>query len=232
MRTLALISLSMVALGLTSASFGEESAKLKTVYRGKLPWGKDFSVKIYLPEDWNDPGHFSELNIFKGQLRVFTLKAMSGEKISQSVDKFPAGTKSLGEYMKVVPLTKDHQEKALFLSNWVGGSDDNEIIILGIDHKSNVYLSFKESVHLAKIADFDGDGKYDLLKKGGRGEPSRGRSYDPYLVYKQVVRDGVIAFVLDEELSKKWSAQNQFEWHGPEYNEKLDVDEHGKIIKK
>jgi hypothetical protein len=85
-----------------------------------------------------------------------------------------------------------------------------------------------------KLEDFDHDGLFDFLKSGGAGEPTgpdRG-SYDPYLVYRQKREGKIIRFEIDEALSKKYSQSAGFEWHGPKYNEKIQVHpKTGKTVK-
>tara|TARA_B100000749_G_scaffold122825_1_gene93787 strand:- start:27289 stop:27993 length:705 start_codon:yes stop_codon:yes gene_type:complete len=84
-------------------------------------------------------------------------------------------------------------------------------------------------VHFSKeidgyFEDYNKDGLTDIVKIGGRGEPqSGGTSYDPYLVYKQTNADK-IDFEIDEDLSKKLSRENNYEWHGPKYDESVVVD--------
>jgi len=82
------------------------------------------------------------------------------------------------------------------------------------------------------FSDRNGDGLLDITKEGGRGEPSgKGNAYDPYLVYVQSKIDGGLKFYLDESLSMKLSKENNFEWHGKTYNEKLLVNDKGQVVR-
>jgi hypothetical protein len=80
--------------------------------------------------------------------------------------------------------------------------------------------------------DYDGDGTFDILSLGGRGEPRTANqfSYDPFLIYKGVKGSNGTEFKLDEKLSQKWSLENKFEWHGSSYSESIIVDRNGKMI--
>ena len=229
------LSFLMLAVSIFFQSAHADSEKMKSIFTGKLSWAGNYSVHLELPEGWNDPGEFSHLTILKDKTVVFELKDLQAERMSSSRAD-PAGTKDLGghnkmgELLKMIPLDKKHKVWALALSDWIGGSSDNNFILLAKDDSSDIYQAFKESITIAKIADYNGDGKLDVLKQGGRGEPSYGFSYDPYLVYKQTLKNGRIVFEIDDQLSQKWSAENHFEWHGNHYDERLNVDKDGKIM--
>ncbi|MGZ3790115.1 MAG: hypothetical protein ACXVLQ_16385 [Bacteriovorax sp.] len=210
--------------------FGKE--KIKTVYFGKLPLGS-LQVKLEVQEDWNDPGEFTSLKIIKGNEVIFSIANLQGSKL-KSVLAFPAGTKSLGQYLKTIPVStkSDNAQYFLAFSNWVGGSSDDEFVLLKMSGNNKPKEVFHQSIEVASIKDYNGDGLLDILKTGGRGEPvaNNNFSYDPYLVYLQIANSNSTEFKIDENLSKSWSLENKFEWHGSKYEEKIRVDKNGKVM--
>lgn len=70
------------------------------------------------------------------------------------------------------------------------------------------------------------------MKEGGKGEPvGTSKSYDPYLVYIQKRAGDRIDFKLDEQLSAEYSKKNGYGWHGSNYDEKIQIDDKGNVVK-
>jgi hypothetical protein len=203
---------------------------MKEVYSGKIPVSGSYGIKLEVPKDWTDPGDYTKATITFDGKTLFSLKDLQASSLV-NVGEFPSGTKSMGKYLKVFPAgVKSKSQFILALSNWIGGSGDDELILVSLK-ENTAKLSFRESTKIAAIKDFDGDGYFDLLKTGGRGEPTaeNNYSYDPFLVYLQVQSGNKIKFKLDEALSKKWSEENNFHWHGMKYDEKIRVDKSGNM---
>lgn len=157
-------------------------------------------------------------------MKICSLKDRCGRQIKE---RGPSVV-SEGKWVKAVKLGSNPKDVYLYFleepSNYLF-----QTLLLTTDEKMSVAFSGKIS---GKFQDFDGDGQIDLLKVGGRREPTGAAfSYDPYLVYLQTKRDGKLDFKLDEVRSKEFSAANQFEWHGPKYDAAIRVNARGAIVK-
>jgi hypothetical protein len=220
----------MIIALVSQNSFAKE--KMKTVYQGKLPLG-NLQVKLEIPVVWNDPGEYTSLKIIKNHKVIFSKVNLQASKL-KNVHEFPAKTQSLGQYLKIFPASKKAGNTQYFLafSNWVGGSSDDALILLKITSNSTPKEVFNQAITVTAIKDYNRDDLLDILKEGGRGEPIEVNnfSYDPYLVYSQINNKDSTEFKIDESLSRDWSLENKFEWHGPKYGEKTRVDKNGKLI--
>lgn len=215
---------------LCSFSFlGTAQAKLEQVYEGTLPWGdRKITAELEVPKPWDQQGAYTTLTLSENGKKIFSLKNLHAGKIS-SVGSFPEATESYGEYLKMIPLDSKATVRGLVLANWVGGAQQDQFIIIVMDDKGVPYTALRKSLYISTLKDYDDDGKIDILVHGGSGEPvGEGLfSYDPYLVYKQKNKANKVTFEIDEGLSKKWSQENHYEWHGSKYSEKILVNEKG-----
>ncbi|MCB0415819.1 MAG: hypothetical protein KDD50_15885, partial [Bdellovibrionales bacterium] len=141
------------------------------VYSGKIPTGNGYTIKLEIPKDWDDPGAYTKVTLYQKGKSVFSLNELQASDL-KNVDNFPENTKNIGKYLKTFPLSfKSRSQHVLAMSNWMGGSSDDELILVSLfNHTPKVI--FQKSVKVLFIKDFDGDGYYDILKAGGRGEPN------------------------------------------------------------
>ncbi|MGZ3694401.1 MAG: hypothetical protein ACXWQO_09470 [Bdellovibrionota bacterium] len=226
----------IISMLLSALALGSVPVKMDKVFEGKIPWKGNYSVRLELPSNWyGDPGDFTRLIISEKGKTLLNLgdnNSVQAEAI-KSVVSLPKGAKKLGKFLTVIPSAPKGGESLLGFDEWMGGSSSNQLNLIGKNSAGDVSLVFQAILQKGEIRDYDGDGKFDILSRGGMGEPTgKSASYDPFLVYRQMEKDGVITFKKDEELSKKWSAENTFEWHGIKYDSDLRVDEHGKLISK
>ncbi len=220
----------LILITIYQNSIAEES--MKEVYFGKTPGLKNYDVRLQIPKGWDEQGDYTKITIYKKGKSVFELTDLQATSLN-NVDKFPKQTKNMGKYLKIFPvgLKAPNSQILLAFSNWRGGSAPDELILINFS-KDVPKKIFQESIKLTAIEDFDKDGYYDLLKLGGRGEPTgeNNFSYDPFLIYRQIRIGDEIEFKVDEELSKKWSSKNSFYWHGLKYNDKIRVDKKGELV--
>lgn len=180
-----------------------------------------FVVRFYGPAEFCEYDSFS---IEKNGKKVFSLKDRCGRQIKERGPSVVAE----GKWVKAVKLGSHSSDIYLhFLeepTNYVF-----QTLLLTTDEKISVAFSGKIS---GEFQDFNGDGQLDLVKQGGRGEPTGAAfSYDPYLVYLQTKKAGKVDFKLNEVRSKEFSTANQFEWHGTKYDATIRVDARGTIVK-
>jgi hypothetical protein len=226
----------IISLLLMQLAFAAEPMKLNKVFEGRLPWKGNYTVKLELPAGWNgDPGDFTRMTISTKGKPDFVLgdkEGLQGQSIRE-VRILPKGTTKLGKFLQMIPSAAKGSTKFLGFDQWRGGSNNDLLYLIGLNNSGEIYIAFQSPIQSTEIRDFDGDGKFDIINKGGLGEPTgEFNFYDPYLVYRQIESDGAITFKKDEELSKKWSAANKFEWHGLNYSSDIRVDLHGNVSSK
>jgi hypothetical protein len=211
--------------------FAYAQQPLQQIFKGQIP-NTNYQIMLELPAGWDDPGFFTRLTITDGVKTAVALKDLQGTSL-EDVKSFPAATLNLGKHVRIFPASKDAKDRFLILSNWVGGSDWDQLILLHVSEQGKISRVFQKSMLATTIKDYDGDGFFDLLEEGGKGEPTSDNnfSYDPYLVYQQVNKGKLREFRINEKLSRKWSEENRYYWHGSKYNEKLRVDKSGEPIR-
>lgn len=130
---------------------------------------------------------------------------------------------NLDKYLKYVNI---NNKTYIFVSEWAAPNtnfhiaevDGDNITISTFPNKQFFNKLELESKNNVVIAYFD----------GGHGEPvGNCASYDPFLAYKKTEGG---KFVIDENLSEKWSQRRGFKWHGSKYNDKICVNKKGIIV--
>lgn len=180
---------------------------------------------VYTVEFYGTPEFckYDAISILRQDQRVFELKNLCGREIPRK------GTQVLSSrnFSQIVKLGS--KETDVYLRIFEEPANNLfKTTLISLSSKPSVAATIGEQ---GKFEDFDQDGLVDFLKPGGEGEPTgKTRSYDPYLVYRQTKEN--VSFVFDEKLSRRYSEQNKFEWHGPKYDEAIQVDKNGKALSK
>jgi hypothetical protein len=204
----------------------------KVVFQKNVKWGaskEKYKIQATIPSEWDDPGDFTTLRVFKNKKIVFELKNIQAVKFNYH-PAFQKNAIDFGHYFKMIEISKSIN--VICFNIWLGGSSLDQLNFLALDSNGIPTVIFQSSYNVSEVIDYDQDGLKDILVKGGSGEPFSNEvfSYDPYLILKQKNSRGVITFSIDEEMSKKWSKDNHYEWHGKNYDEKIKVNKDGKLI--
>lgn len=217
-------------LFLSSFVFAKE--EMQTIFKTQLAGAKNTALLLERPTSWDDPGDFTKVTLMKKNKKVFEQDNMQAIKFSGRL-VFPESAQILGEnFAYLMPSGTKSKLQLLVYQNWTGGSSPDSLIFVDINSKKPKII-MNQSHYFSEIRDYNSDGLFDLLVEGGNGEPSSSNrfSYSPYLVYQQSVKNNKISFKLNTELSKKWSEENNFQWHGPEYDSKIVVNHKGELVK-
>lgn len=167
---------------------------------------------------------YEKLEIYRGKKKIGSFDKLCGREIKRTGEPL----QQEGKFAAIVKVGAKDSDTYLYIreepSNYVYKTS---LIAFGkkatIAYAGNIDGEFK---------DYSGDRKLDVVKKGGGGEPhGKGQSYDPYLVFEQKAGKKKPDFVLNEDLSKKFSEENKFTWNGSKYDEKIVVDPAGNIVK-
>ena len=200
---------------IANAALAEESFHQSLKLRGKA---------YELIFDSGEFCSFTQITIKRGKKILKTLKNLCGGQIKSGKGVLLEG-KTYALPVKMGPTTSDEY---LYITQISTGDFDKATFI---SLQGQPKIAFTAPVD-GDFTDENGDGLLDILKPGGKGEPhGGGSSYSPYLVYVQKKTKSGLSFTLDEKLSQKYSKENNFEWHGSKYSEKLVVDEHGVQVK-
>ncbi len=189
-----------------------ETEKFKS---GKI----SYEAQFFGPAEFCDYDH---IVLKKGKKDILTLKKKCGRETKEKGRHVLGGGKWI-QVLKLGPAVTD-----IYLYILEESSSYNFKTTL-IQFQKNPSVIYSGPIS-GRFEDRNKDKLLDLVKAGGHGEPTGPSSaYDPYLVYVQVKKGKKLNFTLDEELSKEFSTQNNYEWHGAKYDENLQVDDHGHL---
>lgn len=204
----------------STVAFGAAKPEVLKVETLKLGSSK-FVVTFFGPAEFCD---YSGLSIQKDGKKVLSLEKRCGREVKQHGPSVVAD----GKWVKIVKLGPSPADVYLCFSEEPSNYVYRTTLVTTGDKP---LVAFSGEI-TGNFRDFNGDGLFDLLKDGGHGEPTgKSLSYDPYLVFVQKKAGDKTDFKLNEDLSKKFSAENNFEWHGPKYDESIQVDGRGKPVK-
>jgi hypothetical protein len=168
---------------------------------------------------------YDQVDVLKAGKKIASLKKRCGRESKLKGDY----VLSQGKFSSIVKIGPSNDDIYIYLfeepSNYVYKTSLFQI------KDGQIKQTYSDKVY-GSFSDRTGDGYLDITKEGGHGEPSGDdvNSYDPYLVYVQSKRGDSLKFTLDESLSKKLSLENDFEWHGKAYDEKIKVNSKGHIV--
>jgi hypothetical protein len=184
--------------------------------------GPSTNVELFVPDvaDW-DGGAYEVARFTQGKTGT-ELKLPYGRALEVKVPKGVIIKHT--KYVDLIALDSKGTRRALVFER-LSPPGPAEYVFVALDKKGSLIEMARVSGQIARITDYDHDGSNDILMKGGIAEPG---AYAPYLVFRQAQTTGTQKFELDEQLSKRWSAENHYEWHGSKYREDIVVDEHGK----
>ncbi len=201
----------------------------KTIEKGSIELFKSkLNYELTLPDDWNDPGEFDEVNLTYKDSNL-TLDKMcyvspfNECNLSDFIDKINSKIVNETQYFIVLKNPKTY---LLIFFEYAFASDPNVVSVFTVTNKS-IHPSFKGHFDFIDILDLNDDGNLDFLGREALPQPEGGddkaayyTTYVPFSIY--IYSDNTKSFIYNENLSEKYNKKN-YVWAGKKMSEKIRV---------